>query len=1225
MIPTTPQTPRRWRLWPIALLLACLAPAVQAQEPWCGSKPTPEQLAQMIATRDARQNFDVSMMRGTIRWVPITWHLFRSSAGTGGASLSQVQERMATLNTIFSPANIQFYMCGAPRQVADDVYYLDLTLTEAKTYGATNDVAGTMNVYVPSSVSGSSSAYAYFPGGPERVVVGANILQNAKFIHEVGHFFGLYHTHADDVTYEGYNVNYVHINELPDGSNCSFAGDLICDTPADPGLAAANVVNCVYTGNPTFAPLVNNFMSYAPSACLTSFTPGQYNVMAYAAVYERANLNCSNAPVPCATPVTTFPHNMSFEGGSQGDWGQSALDDFDWSLSNVATPTANTGPDAAQSGSYFAYLEATGNNPLRTAELYSPCFDLNYTQSPELTFWYHMNGTHTGSLKVQISTDAGSNWLTVFGKSGNQGNTWQQATVDLKTYVENTFFRIRFVGATGTGGDLSDIGIDNIDLHSKLCAGTTASISHNNLSCMHASTGSATTTVSGTGGPWTYAWNTGATSTALTNLPSGAYEVTVTNAAGCKTTMGTFVEESLFRLTPTGFSSPTFEEGNDGTISIQLTGGVPPYTVVATEFEDYFVTVTMPGVTGPNYTFTGLLPGNWRLEATDAIGCKQGVPNVRVPSYRCAMDHPLLNVSATETFESGAGIFDPACYGNINQFLVASGATPQANTGPDAAFEGNNYIYYDAANAVAATSLESPRLNLSTVTRASLRFRYHKYGANCGYLRVFKWGVNDPENPVVLFNAAPGDEGNQWKTASLDLTSMCGSNSQYFLFYFGLPVGGTAGEVALDAVEILDCSSTLITRSQQNVGCVANSGSCGVTVTGPGAPYSYLWSTGSTSASLSGLAAGTYTLTITGTNGCFLIETFTVTTTGPILATRVTHESVPGANDGAIDLSITDGYGPFTYLWSNAATTQDLTNLAPGTYTVTVTDSRSCTTTEVATVTGATCADFVAGFPYTESFEGTTLADWSNVTGDNFDWTGPFTGATPTAGSGPDAAASGTKYLYTEADPSNYPSKTAWLQSKCFDFSGASAVTFTFKYHLYSTKASNMGSLSLVASTDNGATWSANLWTVSGNLGNLWNTATVSLNAYAGKNTRLRFVAVTGDGSRADRGLDLFQITTTPAKVGNTALPEGSGLGHLNVFPNPAADETTVSFSSETEQVVHLRVSSVAGLVVQQMEVPVTAGSTEVKLNTTDLASGLYFVEVAGENGKAVKRLVIEN
>lgn len=106
-------------------------------------------------------------------------------------------------------------------------------------------------------------------------------------------------------------------------------------------------------------------------------------------------------------------------------------------------------------------------------------------------------------------------------------------------------------------------------------------------------------------------------------------------------------------------------------------------------------------------------------------------------------------------------------------------------------------------------------------------------------------------------------------------------------------------------------------------------------------PYDYAWNNGAVSTGINGLVAGTYTVTITDANGCITSDSCAVGfwDEGIWLMDTIYHEiSCFGAGDGWIHVSAMSGSGDFSYLWSNGGTTADITNLGPGTYTVTVTD-----------------------------------------------------------------------------------------------------------------------------------------------------------------------------------------------------------------------------------------------------------------------------------------------
>lgn len=117
-------------------------------------------------------------------------------------------------------------------------------------------------------------------------------------------------------------------------------------------------------------------------------------------------------------------------------------------------------------------------------------------------------------------------------------------------------------------------------------------------------------------------------------------------------------------------------------------------------------------------------------------------------------------------------------------------------------------------------------------------------------------------------------------------------------------------------------------------------------------------STWSTSNTFSPLSAGVYNVRVRDDQGCVASWPSNTIVTMPAqwnTSTSVTDPSTIGASDGAINLTVTGGTLPYTYLWSNAQTSQDISGLAQGTYTVTITDGRGCTTTATATVNNPGC------------------------------------------------------------------------------------------------------------------------------------------------------------------------------------------------------------------------------------------------------------------------------
>lgn len=135
-------------------------------------------------------------------------------------------------------------------------------------------------------------------------------------------------------------------------------------------------------------------------------------------------------------------------------------------------------------------------------------------------------------------------------------------------------------------------------------------------------------------------------------------------------------------------------------------------------------------------------------------------------------------------------------------------------------------------------------------------------------------------------------------------------------------------------------------------------------VSGGTAPYTFLWSNGSTDSCGMYQAPSTVNLKVTDNTGC-VVQTqsiFVSETPGLVLFLSASNESAPNANDGAISLGISGGTGNLSFLWSNGATTKDITGLTGGVYTVTVTDMAGCSKTGSATVNTTSGAEESAYF-----------------------------------------------------------------------------------------------------------------------------------------------------------------------------------------------------------------------------------------------------------------------
>jgi hypothetical protein len=267
------------RLLTIALcILAALSPAF-AQRTECGTVVSPEQREAELKSRSLQKPGQVHAPPLLPFRIPLTIHICRMNDGTGGFTLAQLDTAMRQINLLYASTGIQFFQYG-------DVIYIDNTyFFTVKDVQIDRDflrsqrvVANTVNVYFTNldSLCGQGT----FPGDKVQGVLINNdcagtMTNTSSFAHELGHFLNLYHTHETSFGME-----------CPNESNCELAGDLLCDTPADPDLTN-RVLGCTYTGGVnappgcegTYAPQVNNLMSYAPKNCRDAFTAGQIDRM----------------------------------------------------------------------------------------------------------------------------------------------------------------------------------------------------------------------------------------------------------------------------------------------------------------------------------------------------------------------------------------------------------------------------------------------------------------------------------------------------------------------------------------------------------------------------------------------------------------------------------------------------------------------------------------------------------------------------------------------------------------------------------------------------------------------------------------------------------------------------------------------------------------------------------------------------------------------------------
>lgn len=162
---------------------------------------------------------------------------------------------------------------------------------------------------------------------------------------------------------------------------------------------------------------------------------------------------------------------------------------------------------------------------------------------------------------------------------------------------------------------------------------------------------------------------------------------------------------------------------------------------------------------------------------------------------------------------------------------------------------------------------------------------------------------------------------------------------------YSITVSNSEGCTAQASATLNAPAALAISGSPTHITCAgANNGSISVGATGGTGSKTFSWSNGASGASISGLSAGTYTVTATDQNGCSAQQSFTINSPSAIAVTGIpVHITCAGQNNGSISVSATGGTGNKTFTWSNGSSGTSLSGLSAGSYTVTATDQNGCT------------------------------------------------------------------------------------------------------------------------------------------------------------------------------------------------------------------------------------------------------------------------------------------
>ncbi len=448
-----------------------------------------------------------------------------------------------------------------------------------------------------------------------------------------------------------------------------------------------------------------------------------------------------------------------------------------------------------------------------------------------------------------------------------------------------------------------------------------------NILCGNGNTGSVTAIPSGGTGPYSYTWSPGgATTASIGSLSAGTYSVIVKDANGClKTDTVSIIQSPLMNCTTSGTNVICYNS-NTGSATANASGGVGPYTYLwspggqttatASNLSAGVYTVTVKGANGCTTmdTITIFQPAN-------GLTCTTNITNI--------LCHGDTAGSATVTATGGTGIY--------TYLWSPGGETTSAISNLSA---GTYSITIGDGSGCTATATAVITQPVSAI--------------NCSIPNVNGILCNGATTGTASANVSGGTPNYTYTWSPSGATTSSISNLS--AGSYSITVKDANGCLITDTITIFQ--SPLLTcniPTFNNVLCAgSNTGSATASPSGGLSPYTYSWSPGGeTTASISNLSAGTYTVTVSGANGCPTTAAVTISEPSLLAAGIISSTNVlcNGGTTGSAVSSSSGGSSPYTYNWTGGGTTATVSNLSAGTYTLTVTDANGCETTDMVTIT----------------------------------------------------------------------------------------------------------------------------------------------------------------------------------------------------------------------------------------------------------------------------------
>lgn len=441
------------------------------------------------------------------------------------------------------------------------------------------------------------------------------------------------------------------------------------------------------------------------------------------------------------------------------------------------------------------------------------------------------------------------------------------------------------------------------------------------ISCFGLSDGAIDLTLDSGAAPFTFIWSNGATTEDVSGLSSSFYSVSISDANGCQGSFGAYLSQpSELVAQVTVDSNASCNGTTDGGFSVVASGGTTAYSYLWSNGDT-------------TATVTGVAAGMYIVTVTDANGCfTAGSATVTEPT--------AIVLSATTT--------DAGCSGSTNG---AIDLTVSGGAGSYAYDWGGGTTTEDRTNLAAG----SYTVTVTDGFGCSVSGTYSVSGSSA-------IGVTQSITDVACNGGSDG---------AIDITVSGGSTPYTYVWSTGatsedintLVVGTYTVTVTDDSsctsvttFNVTEPAALVLSANVMDVACNGGTdGSIDLTVTGGTTSYDYSWGDGVTSEDRTTLGSDTYDITVTDGNNCTVTDVYVVTEPSEIEITLdPTHVFCSLTNVGAVDATITGGTTPYSYIWSNGATTEDIAGLMPGTYTLSLTDAGGCTSTATTTVLGGT-------------------------------------------------------------------------------------------------------------------------------------------------------------------------------------------------------------------------------------------------------------------------------